>query len=358
MNPVSMSDIARAAGVSKNTVSLALRKDPQIPVKTRARIAGIARRLGYRRNPVVGELMARLHSGGVRRFQSTLALINAHPDEDAFSRHPTIPVYVKGCQRRAVELGYKLDVFWMHRPGISAARWIQIFKARGIPGGMIVGLMRENRIQSGFLPVIEAFPFVVTGVRTRDPALSFACADHYMVALRAFEKVRALGFNRPGLVLDGEIDALVDHRFSAGYRTGQEMLPPGRRLRPFFDIQGARRDRGVFEAWLTSQKPDVIFTLYNEVKDWVGQRAVGKPPEIALVQYEWREQNPEWSGMNQHNDLAGQAAVDMLVGMLHRGERGPPPFPLATLVGPTWTDGMLRPAAGAADRGRVRSRNH
>ncbi len=33
-----MTDIARRAGVSKNTVSLALRHDPQIPAATRARI--------------------------------------------------------------------------------------------------------------------------------------------------------------------------------------------------------------------------------------------------------------------------------------------------------------------------------
>ncbi len=41
--------------------------------------------------------------------------------------------------------------------------------------------------------------------------------------------------------------------------------------------------------------------------------------------------------MNQHNELAGQAAVDMLIGMLHRSEKGPPPFPQATLIDPTWT---------------------
>ena len=134
MNPVSMNDVAREAGVSKNTVSLALRRDPQIPEKTRSRIARIARRMGYRRNPVVGELMARLHAGGDRRFQSTLALVNANQSRSALSHHPTIPVFVRGCRKRAAELGYQLDVFWMHEPGMTAARLIQIFRARGIPG--------------------------------------------------------------------------------------------------------------------------------------------------------------------------------------------------------------------------------
>lgn len=338
MNPVSMSDVAREAGVSKNTVSLALRNDPQIPEKTRVRISKLATEMGYRRNPVVGELMARLHAGGTQRFRSTVALINANQDRHAFSKHPTIPVFVRGCRMRAAELGYHLNVFWMHDPSVRAERLIQIFKARGIPGGIIAGLLKENRIAESFLPVIEAFPFVVAGVRTREPALSFACSDHHMVALRAFEKAIELGFKRPALVLDRQIDALVDFRFSAGYRTGQQNVPRSRRLEPFFEVQEARENRSLFHKWLQTEQPDVIFTLYNEVKDWIEELGIRVPQDISLIQYEWRENRPDVPGINQHNDLAGQAAVDMLVGMLHRGERGTPPFPLGTFIGPTWVD--------------------
>lgn len=345
MKLVSMADVARAANVSKNTVSLALRRDPQIPERTRQRIESIAAKLGYRRNPVVGELMARLHAGGERRFRSTLALINAHTDKCALTTHPTIPVYVKGCRERAVELGYTLNTFWLYDPALSAERWIQIFKTRGITGGVIVGLMKENRISEKFRPVLEAFPFVVTGVRTRDPVLPFACVDHHMVALRAFEKALELGFKRPGLVLDETIDALVDFRFSAGYRTGQQSLPKARRLIPFFSVQEAREDRAIFHHWLNRECPDVIFTLYQEVWDWISATGRRIPEDIALIQYEWREKNPEWPGMNQHNDRAGQAAIDMLVGMLHRSERGVPEHPVATLIEPTWVGGGSAPGS-------------
>jgi LacI family transcriptional regulator len=334
-----MADVARRAGVSKNTVSLALRGSPQIPEATRRRIKRVAQQMRYRRNPVVGELMARLHSGGSRRFQSTLALVNGNTDPTAFTTHPTIPIYVRGCQRRAEELGYRLDVFWLHDQSVSASRLVEIFRTRGIPGGIIVGLMKDNRIPVAFHPLLDSFPFVVTGVRTREPALSFACVDHHMVALRAFEKALELGFERPGLVLDGEIDALVDFRFSAGYHAAQQTIPARRRLRPFFDVTAARLDSRLFRQWLSREKPDVVFTLYNEVRDWIRCAGLRVPQDVALIQYEWRETRPEWQGMNQHNDLTGQAAVDMLVGMLHRGERGPPLFPVATLIAPSWTSG-------------------
>jgi LacI family transcriptional regulator len=63
------------------------------------------------------------------------------------------------------------------------------------------------------------------------------------------------------------------------------------------------------------------------------------PDDVGLVQLEWRENRPEWAGMNQHNDITGAVAVDMLTTMIHNGERGVPPFPRATLIGPTWVEG-------------------
>ncbi len=333
---VSMADVAKAASVSKNAVSLALRGDPQISENTRRRIEEVAKKLGYRRNPVVGELMARLHSGGPRRFRSSIALVNAHSDKLAFRRHPTIPIYVEGCRRRAEELGYRIDEFWLNEPAFTPERWNKIFKARGIPGGVIVGLMNENRIQQNFLPVVEQMPFVVTGVRTRDPALPFACVDHHMVALHAFEKALQLGYKRPGLVLDESIDALVEHRFTAGYRTGQQLVPHSRRLKPY--LFTGKKHMPSFASWLCGQRPDVIFTLYNETRAWIQKASAEYPEKVDLIQYEWRASHPGIPGIDQHNDLAGQAAVDMLVGMLHRGERGVPEFSRATLINPTWVD--------------------
>jgi LacI family transcriptional regulator len=283
--------------------------------------------------------MARLHAGGNQRFQCTLALINANRDKMAFKRHPTIPVYVRGCRNRATELGYKLDEFWIHEPDLRGERLCQIFRGRGIPGGILVGLMDENRLPESFQPVAREFPLVVTGVRTRDPSLSFACVDHHMVALRAFEKVLELGYKRPGLVLDARIDALVEHRFSAGYEVGQRRLPATRRLKPFFEVSEARLNKSLFHRWLKQERPDAIFSLYHEIGDWVEAYGLRVPNDVLMVQYEWRSGSPHWPGMNQHNELAGQAAVDMLIGMLHRSEKGPPLFPQATLIDPTWTAG-------------------
>jgi LacI family transcriptional regulator len=334
-----MADVAREAKVSKNTVSLALRNDPRIPEATRRKIEKVADKLGYRRDALVGELMAHMRRAKQPTFQATIAVINANQDPTALTDHPTIPVYVEGIKRRAQALGYRLDTFWMHDPEIDGDRLARILAARGIRGAVLVGMMKQNRLPEHFFPVIERFPCVVTGVRTRDPALSFACVDHHMLCLRAFEKALELGYKRPALVLDDVIDQLVNGRFTAGYLIGQRRLPESQHLQPFYRVLEAREDPNLFYQWMEETKPDVIFTLYNVVAQWLKEAGKRVPEDIGLIQLEWRESRPHWAGMNQHNDIASEAALDMLISMIHNREKGVPEFPRATLIGSSWVDG-------------------
>ena len=43
--------------------------------------------------------------------------------------------------------------------------------------------------------------------------------------------------------------------------------------------------------------------------------------------------------MDQHNNLTGEAVVDMVINQIHNNERGIPEFPLSTLVGSSWIEG-------------------
>ncbi len=351
-----LNDIARVLGYSKNTISLGLRGNPQIPEVTRARIRAAADRLGYRPNAVVSQLMAQLRSARTSRLQAKLALVNANIDPQAFRKHPTIPIYVEGCESRAESLGYDFDHFWLHDPELTAERWLRILNTRGIKGLVLVGLMDTNHLAEELEPVWRALPCVVTGVRTREPALSYCCVDHYNLALIAFERALALGYRRPGLVLDDVIDALVERRFSAGYLTGQRMLPRSQQLPVFGQVTGPGRAE-VFRAWLRRHKPDVVFTLYNSVIGWLKAEGLRIPDDIGVIQLEWRASRPEIAGMNQHNLVTGEAAVDMVVSQIHNNEPGVQEFPRATMIGATWVDGASVRGAGASVRARGRRRS-
>ena len=338
-----LNDIARELGYSKNTISLALRGNPQIPPATRERIRAAADRLGYRPNAVVSQLMAQLRSSRTSRLQAKLALVNANLDPDAFKKHPTIPIYVEGCENRAASLGYDFDRFWLHDPDLTAERWLRILNTRAIKGLILVGLMDTNHLPGHLRPVWEKLPCVVTGVRTRDPALSYCSVDHFSLTLMAFERALLLGYQRPGLVLDDVIDALVERRFSAGYLAGRRQLPKGRQIPVFGDVSGPGRAE-MFRRWLDRHEPDVVFTLYNSVFGWLKAAGRRVPEDIGVIQLEWRSARPEVAGMNQHNLVTGEAAVDMVVSQIHNNEVGVQEFPRATAIGASWTDGAsVRP---------------
>ena len=354
MPPVTMRVIADQVGYSKNTVSLALRGHRSIPESTREIIRKAAAKLGYRPNAVVSQLIAQLRAGRTAQFQAKLALVNAHRDPKAFRTHATIPAYVRGCECRGLQLGYTFDSFWLHDPKLKAESWIRILRTRGIKGIIIVGLMDHNQLPSHLQAVWAAIPSVVTGVRTRDPALSFSCVDHHDLVIQAFERALALGYQRPALVVDEVIDRLVEGRFSGAMLTAQQGLPAAQRVPAFLQIEEARTDHQLFPRWLDRHKPDVLLSLYNIVFPWLQDHGRRVPRDIGVIQLEWRESHAEISGMNQHNDAVGEAAVDMVVGQVHRNETGIPDFPRATLIGASWVDGTsVRTQKAAVRRGRL-----
>lgn len=338
-----MSDVAQEAGVSKNAVSLALRNDPQIPQATRVRIAAIADRMGYKRNPVVSELMARLRQSGRSTKRDTIALINAHARADAFSKHPTIPVYVEGCRRRAAALGYATDDFWLADPKLGADRLRDILVARGIRGAVLIGLMDSSRMPEKLLPTIARLPVVVTGVRTTEPPLDFACVDHHFLALRAACEAWSLGYRRIGLALDGRLDALVDGRFSAGFLLAQQQFPRAARLAIHRTDRGDGKAKDHFIDWVRRVQPDAVLSLFTTPLTWLRSGGFRVPGDVGFALLEWRAASPQIAGMNQHNEETGASAVDRLVSLIHQGTSGAPDFPRATLVGPQWVSGASLP---------------
>jgi len=346
MSRVSLQTIADKLGYSKNTISLALRGDPQIPERTREKVKAMAVEMGYQPNAIVSQLMAQLRSRQAPQFQAKLALINAHAEKDAFERHPTIPNYVDGCEMRAKERGYSFDRFWLHDSQLRPQHLIRVLKTRNIKGILIVGLMSTNRLPAVFAPVWNEFPVAVTGVQTRDPTFSYCCVDHYDLVKKAFEKAISLGYKRPALVLDQVIDALVENRFSAGFLMGQQQIPFRRRIPPFVESESSKENQESFNQWYRRYQPDVVFTLYNAVIGRLEKLKLRIPEDIGVIQLEWRTSRPHIAGMDQHNTVTGAAAVDMLINQIHNNERGVPEFPLSTLIGSTWIDGKTVQVSG------------
>ena len=202
-------------------------------------------------------------------MQAKLALLNANNDLNAFTSHPTIPINVEGCHRRDNQLGYSFDSFWIQKRTITANRLIQIFKTRNLKCLVVIGLIGGNQIPSPVNPIWESFPIVVTGVHTRNPALSFACVDNHNLTLMAVERLIESGYKRPALGLDDSINLLVKRRFSASLKTSQLGLEDQNRSPAFLKYKQAKVDHRIFKSWILDSKPDVVLTLYNSASSWI-----------------------------------------------------------------------------------------
>ena len=114
---MSMRSLAREAGVSPMTVSLALRHSARVSKAVRDRIHALARARGHVLNPRVSELMRELRQVRSTGTHGTLALIGLFPEPDPERLHPHLRTLIAGAQRRAAEVGYRLERFLLRAPG-------------------------------------------------------------------------------------------------------------------------------------------------------------------------------------------------------------------------------------------------
>jgi DNA-binding LacI/PurR family transcriptional regulator len=292
--------------------------------------------MGYRTNATVANLMAQLRASRTPKYQATLGLLNVSSDPKTLTGLCTFREWAKGCQERAVQMGYGLDPFWLHEPGISPARLAKILESRNIRGLIIAALLDRSGLPEEFETIWQGFACVAVGVRPASPPLNFSSNDQYSTALHAVQRLWQYGYRRIGLVLSPEVDAMVDRRFSAGFWAGHEGLVECDRI-PTFPFHSAREMS--FRAWYAQHRPDAIVCIHDQVKKWIEEMHIKIPEEVGLAHLDRHEDLPDWSGMNQNNTLVGAAAVDMLVGQLHRNEVGLPEFPKASFIQSSWVDG-------------------
>ncbi len=330
-----MQQIGQAAGVSKSAVSLAMRNDPRIPEATRLRIQAIAREMGYRRNPVVDSLMTQLRAGRQPTFQANLGLINCSPIKDLEQNH-TFRRLREGVVRRAEDLGYGIEEFWLQQPDMRPQRLKQIVETRGIRGLILIAALSPDTIDRGYIDFWYDFACAVIGVTHLNNRLNCSSNDQYLTARRATEKVLELGYKRPMLVVPSEDDALLEDKFSAGFYSVTRQLDPTNRIDT---VSLNVTDPGAALLAIRKQKPDVVITNKSELYDALHDDGVSIPKDLGLVHLDWHESLAQMAGMRQNNRVVGSAGVDLVVGQLQKNEFGSQEFPKVVQIESVWVDG-------------------
>jgi LacI family transcriptional regulator len=336
--------IAAACGLSRATVSRALRNDPRLRPETIARVKQVATRLGYRPNPLVSTLMEHIRTARPVSFSGKLAVVSGHRDPLHWDADvPTWQRIHAGARARAAERGYELDYFSTAHFPANGRRLSDILRARGIHGVYLT-----PRRQSEPHPVNLRWPdfsVVTTGYSTKEPNFHRVCHQNFHAVTLACAKLRAAGYRRPGLALLESQMANTDFQYHAGFLIFREQLPARDHV-PVCDYSEATNWRDRFVAWFQRYRPDAIMGAHEGIVQWLRELGQRVPEDVGFVHLDWSPPFAGCAGVDHHGELIGAAAIDLLVAQIQRYETGVPQHPITSLVEGHWIDGPTVRAAG------------
>ncbi len=356
---VTLSDIAKQAGVHVTTVSLALRNHPRLPERTRKRIQKIAEELGYQPDPVLQALVAYRGKVMARRNPPTLAYLTNWSTRLGWQQVTAHPEFYAGAQAKSKELGFNLEHFWMGEPGLTHTRMSKILQTRGINGLIIASHRRETDVALHF--DWAAFSAVKIDYFPHEPELHNVTNDQCNIIRLAMRHARDLGYQRIGCVMHRGWDHSVDHLWTAGFLAEQSLYAEADRV-PMFIFPDAEPVEAwmseskahveapaqSFGTWFKKHKPDVILSKRSFVQPCFDSLGLSVPQDVAFVDLFLDQFDGATAGVRQNHAVVGQLAVEILAGQLHYNKYGVPEIPTTTYVEGTWFDGATCPPRKAA----------
>lgn len=324
--------LAAEAGVSLTTMSFALRDSREVSPATRARLQRLAAARGYRCDPHVTHIMSRLRAKGPARAAVHLCGLGQN-----WGPAPAGGTYftrlVTGMRRRAESLGFAFNFLDLDDYP-DATRLERVLLARGVDGVLLLPLRApadlSARLDWGKFSVVSVASSVLA------PGFHSVTPSHYDNMLLACRELAQRGYRRIGLAMSRDWDLRVRHRWSGGI-AWQNQFGGTEPVQPLiYDRPGPNLDADALRAWLRSERPDVVIL---EAIDRSGfERAVAalpakRRPDCATMNW---PAPVAAAGIDQQVERIGAAAVELLGGMIARGEKGIPPQPTQSFIEGTW----------------------
>ena len=331
---VTQQDVANKAGVTRATVSLALKSHPSIPAKTRTRIMRLAAKLGYAPDPMLSALAAYRSRHRPATFHGTLAwLVNSSFGYN-WRRVRQFSDYHAGAMARARRHGFQVEIYDLNQPSMTTERIAAILRARNIAGLL---LCPQPRPDTSLEFPWEDFSAVTFGYTLATPHLHTVTSTQYRDMQITMRNVRARGYQRIGLALSRDHDLRTDHNYLAGYLVDEQQTPRPHSL-PV--LGAAYTDADALKRWLRRYRPDALVACggleFFDTMQRVGPRI---PDDLGLAFPNLAQADSRLAGVVEDSTEIGAVAVDFLVAMMHRGERGIPGRPQRIHVEGQWTDG-------------------
>ncbi len=335
-----MVEIAHRLKVASSTISRALRGDPRIGEELRQRVREVADELGYRPNPLVSALMANRRRRGGAGAVDVIALVTNYGGREDWRTKDVCRWEFQGIQRRATELGFRLQIFALRDFGGDMARLQATLRARGIRG-VLLGFSREDSES----PAFDCTDFCVAGLSGYFPGVVTDRANFhgFFNVHLALGHMHRLGYQRPALIVPERNNLVSSNHWSGAFLDWQRRLPRKDRCEPFIPREDA--SSAEFSDWLYRNEPDSLLVYKFPVRSLLAKRGVRVPDDLGLAYlYRTSDERGGAAGIDGNLDFVGAAAFDLVVERLYANSTGASEHPKEVLIKGTWHEGPTLPA--------------
>jgi LacI family transcriptional regulator len=324
-------------------MSFALRGVPEVSTATRDRLREFAASRGYRFNPLIAAVYSQVRTRKSLGDYNAIAYLNTWWPKRAWQTCNTKTGQFRGATQRAGELGFRVENFWLHEPGMTPARAAQILKARGIHGLLIGPLQNQNE------PIDfpwDDFALATIGYSLHAPAISRSCHAHFRGMYRAMDELISRGYKRIGYVTSKDFEERVNSLWGAAYRFNQHRLSARARVAPLVFEADARR--GELERWLAETRPDAIVNALPGVFELLTELGLRAPRDLAFVHLDLPThlKAANVTGIDQLWEVVGAGALELIANQLYTNASGLPAHPVTHLIEGTWIEGRTLRAEG------------
>ncbi len=330
---ITLRDIADQLGLHYSSVSMALRNHPRIPAATRRKVQETARKMNYRPDAMVQALAAYRTLIRPSSNEDTLAWLMKSPTPSSEDDYP-FNRFLAGASRRAEELGYRLELFSLVQSGMTTRRMETILRTRGIRG-IIVAPQPPPKALGRIVMNWSLFSAVTIGYSLVWPPLPAVSNHQFLTSQLACRRLRSLGYERIGLCIDRMGDERVHGAFVGGYLSDRAHRKNTPYIEPF--LFNDWNPRG-FKKWLDRFQPQAVIFHDSDLAELaIRQLHLKVPQDIGIVCLTKTDRG--YAYIDQNQEQVGAAAVDLLVSLIYRQQRGVPPFAQRLLIEGSWKSG-------------------
>lgn len=327
-----LSDVAKAAGVSTMTVTRTLRGEHSVRPATAEKVMRAVEALGYRQNPMVQALMRSVRKKNVG-FEANLAWVAKPRRSESVSAERRNERVKLGARQRAYDLGFGFEEVVLNPKGLSAKRMRSVLEARGVRGVLIAPLPPQETI--GEFPW-DAFPLATVGGSLHSPLISHAMLHYTHGMERVLRELTDRGYERVAFWQNPDNEIRSERMASMVFQYFTSKQPPENRVEM---VDADHWPVAELKKWLDKMKPDALILAYPNRVQRIQSLDLPCMRHAGFATLSWREELPEIAGLRHPMEALGAAAVDIVVAQIHRNERGIPARAKTMLVEGDWVEG-------------------